>query len=126
NRLKDFAMPDGKQPPPTCVSSGKRPRLKEVSDYTIAGVELSVQPRQLRLYHCSPWKHGCPVKIFWTRSMALIPLGSGRFADDRTRDGGSTPCAIRIAYFMDFCSICRGMNSTAWSPRTTPIRGFAS
>src|SRR5262249_29502631 len=26
--------------------------------------------------------HGCPVKIFWTQGMALIPLGSGRFADD--------------------------------------------
>src|SRR6516164_6820298 len=26
--------------------------------------------------------HGCPVKILWTRGMALIPLGSGRFADD--------------------------------------------
>src|SRR6516225_3831437 len=26
--------------------------------------------------------HGCPVEFCWTRSMALIPLGSGRFADD--------------------------------------------
>jgi hypothetical protein len=26
--------------------------------------------------------HGCPVEFFWTRDMALIPLGSGRFADD--------------------------------------------
>src|SRR5205823_15028721 len=25
--------------------------------------------------------HGCPVEFYWTRSMALIPLGSGRFAD---------------------------------------------
>src|SRR5215204_4509821 len=26
--------------------------------------------------------HGCPVEFWWTRRTALIPLGSGRFADD--------------------------------------------
>src|SRR5215470_20113958 len=26
--------------------------------------------------------HSCPVEFLWTRGMALIPLGSGRFADD--------------------------------------------
>ncbi len=26
--------------------------------------------------------HGCPVEFCWTRGMALIPLGSGRFTDD--------------------------------------------
>src|SRR5215831_13935541 len=30
----------------------------------------------------SPLEQGCPVEFCWTGSMALIPLGSGRFADD--------------------------------------------
>ena len=33
--------------------------------------------------------------------MALIPLGSGRFGDDPDTRRGSTPCAIRIAFFTE-------------------------
>src|SRR5215471_490961 len=43
--------------------------------------------------------HGCPVEFLWTRGMALIPLGSGRFADDPDTRRGSMPCVIRIAFF---------------------------
>src|SRR5215831_12450928 len=51
---------------------------------------------------CPAQGHGCPVEFLWTRSMALIPLGSGRFADDPDTRRGSMPCAIRIAFFMEF------------------------
>src|SRR6266852_6567914 len=35
---------------------------------------------------CPALCHGCPVQFWWTRRMALVPLGSGRLATVRTRE----------------------------------------
>src|SRR6266851_3995910 len=39
-----------------------------------------------KAWMAGPSHHGCPVQFWWTRRMALVPLGSGRLATVRTRE----------------------------------------